>query len=741
MNYPYVRRMIPEPGDPKREVPVPETFYEQTDDELTEAEIKQMEADDQAIQTILLGLPEDIYAAVDSCEMAKKLVTCSVMMKGSEGRFLDIGIQEKKAKLFNEWERFTSTDGESIESYYHRFSKLMNDFKRNKHFPEKIANADGWRKWGNQFRQYAGQNFENQVVQNAVQNQSVQNVRNQNGVIVVPGIANQNGNGNVVAARAEGNANGNNGQKRRDAAYLQTQLLIAQKEETGIQLQAEEFDLMVATTDLDKIKKGSAEKDSTISFGVSGVEQEGGTVEQHPVTVEETRAYFESLYNNLAIEVEKVNTVNRKLRETNADLTTELARYKNQEKCFEISQEKYDKLERCVSDTLEPFSQKLDNENVELEFQIRNYAKENAHLKTAYQNLFDPINDYPLKTSREGKSVPNKPINASVRTNSITVSQPHVITKKDAISDSNGVGLYTLVDSERFWELSGIPCVHVMAAYYHMNMEPELGENTRETKKQRIRHPTEDEHHVSGVGRVMHCHNCWEVGHNKKGCQNQQRPKPSGMGTSIKSQLVPNSYVDQSTPPAVKKETIRIGSPIKRGEENQVTEGDSMDDGNLTAEEAEQERIRQIWAENEANDLYWENIAKEFRDEELLRPEDSLDNAYSFDTISDFHDNELNVHQVSVDLPANEAPENYTTEESQAEDPDPKPIVPTQESQIQTRSKIRKQVAASTSMRIFVKNGGRSERIAMMKAKKFKFDANGTGSIADKAFNVFEDKE
>nr|GEW45395.1 hypothetical protein [Tanacetum cinerariifolium] len=34
---------------------------------------------------------------------------------------------------------FTSTEGESIESYYHRFLKLMNDLKRNKHFPEKIA--------------------------------------------------------------------------------------------------------------------------------------------------------------------------------------------------------------------------------------------------------------------------------------------------------------------------------------------------------------------------------------------------------------------------------------------------------------------------------------------------------------------------------------------------------------------------------------------------------------------------
>ncbi|GJZ83014.1 hypothetical protein Tco_0648187 [Tanacetum coccineum] len=35
------------------------------------------------------------------------------------------------------------------------------------------------------------------------------------------------------------------------------------------------------------------------------------------------------------------------MKETKAELTTELARYKNQEKCFEISQEKYDKLERC----------------------------------------------------------------------------------------------------------------------------------------------------------------------------------------------------------------------------------------------------------------------------------------------------------------------------------------------------------------------------------------------------------
>nr|GFA87870.1 hypothetical protein [Tanacetum cinerariifolium] len=135
INGPYVRRMIPEPGDPNLEVPINETFHVQTDDELTKKELKQIEADDQGIQTILLGLPEEIYAAIDSCETAQEIwLRVQQMMNGS-----DIGIQEKKAKLFNEWERFTSTDGQSIESYYHRFLKLMNDLKRNKHFPEKIA--------------------------------------------------------------------------------------------------------------------------------------------------------------------------------------------------------------------------------------------------------------------------------------------------------------------------------------------------------------------------------------------------------------------------------------------------------------------------------------------------------------------------------------------------------------------------------------------------------------------------
>nr|GEX55627.1 reverse transcriptase domain-containing protein [Tanacetum cinerariifolium] len=73
LNGPYVKKMSPEPGDANRDITITETFHLQTDDELFDKELKQIEADDQAIQTILLGLPEDIYAAVDSCETAQEI--------------------------------------------------------------------------------------------------------------------------------------------------------------------------------------------------------------------------------------------------------------------------------------------------------------------------------------------------------------------------------------------------------------------------------------------------------------------------------------------------------------------------------------------------------------------------------------------------------------------------------------------------------------------------------------------
>ncbi|GKC06635.1 hypothetical protein Tco_0998245 [Tanacetum coccineum] len=62
----------------------------------------------------------------------------------------------------------------------------------------------------------------------------------------------------------------------------------------------------------------------------------------------------------------------------------------------------------CVSNTLDLLSQKLKDENVELAFQVLNYAKENAHLKTTYKNLFDSISMTQDQTKTMIDSLQNK---------------------------------------------------------------------------------------------------------------------------------------------------------------------------------------------------------------------------------------------------------------------------------------------------------------------------------------------
>nr|GEV78101.1 retrovirus-related Pol polyprotein from transposon TNT 1-94 [Tanacetum cinerariifolium] len=232
---------------------------------------------------------------------------------------------------------------------------------------------------GNQFGQYAGQVAQNQqgynawqnggiqVAQNTVQNAGGQSGGNQNRLVVVPGIANQSGSGNVVVARDEGTRMRNQARcyncrglghiarnctarpRRRDAAYLQTHLVITQKEEVGIQLQAEEFDFMAATGNLDEIEEvnancilmanlqhasisgtqldkapvydtdGSAEytdllepipepqlvpqNDNLVTSVAPSMVQSRGTVETSFAPNEETPAHQETVYRNLVDQV------------------------------------------------------------------------------------------------------------------------------------------------------------------------------------------------------------------------------------------------------------------------------------------------------------------------------------------------------------------------------------------------------------------------------------------------------
>nr|GEZ58470.1 hypothetical protein [Tanacetum cinerariifolium] len=299
-------------GDTNREVPVNETFHVQTDDELTQKELKQIETNDQAIQTILLGLPEDIYAAVDSCETAQEIWLREVdelkaerlaktqdplaLMATSNNPYNFPVLNQDQPSFNQNYMQQPMPNHEDItdpttamnnsltlmaKAFKLNYSTLTNNNQRISSNPRnrQIAQPTMNICQDRQMQMVGVHNVRNQVAQNL----RVQNVRNQNGLIGVPGNANQNlnGNGNLVAARAEGNATGHNGNqircyncrgvchfarnctvrpKRRDTAYLQTQLLIAQKEEARIQLQDEEFDLMAAAADLDEIEEVNANR-------------------------------------------------------------------------------------------------------------------------------------------------------------------------------------------------------------------------------------------------------------------------------------------------------------------------------------------------------------------------------------------------------------------------------------------------------------------------------------------------
>ncbi|GJW43998.1 gag-pol polyprotein [Tanacetum coccineum] len=262
---------------------------------------------------------------------------------------------------------------------------------------------------GNQVRQNVVQYDGNEVGQNAVHNPGIQNVENMNGLSVVPEIANQYGNGNVVTAPAEGNGNGINGNpircyncrgeghyasnctvkpRKRDAAYLQQQLQIAQEEEAGIQSTQVECEFMAAADayeETERVKVNCTLEDTLQQASLSGTQSDNAPVYDSDGSTEvpkDENCYDHDIFNMHTHEVQYT------------DLQTELDRTK-------------EKLENCI---------------------IKK-EKEYAVLWNNWTN--------PSKTSRVDNVVPNKLVKTSVRIKPITVSQQNVIHKQQANSDSN----------------------------------------------------------------------------------------------------------------------------------------------------------------------------------------------------------------------------------------------------------------------------------------------------------------
>ncbi|GKC57038.1 hypothetical protein Tco_1084636 [Tanacetum coccineum] len=85
------------------------------------------ESEKEAIHLILTGIGDEIYSTVDACKTAHEMWEAIERLQQGES----LNIQDVKTNLFWEFGKFTSHDGESMESYYSRFYKLMNEMIRN----------------------------------------------------------------------------------------------------------------------------------------------------------------------------------------------------------------------------------------------------------------------------------------------------------------------------------------------------------------------------------------------------------------------------------------------------------------------------------------------------------------------------------------------------------------------------------------------------------------------------------
>ncbi|GKD54244.1 integrase, catalytic region, zinc finger, CCHC-type containing protein, partial [Tanacetum coccineum] len=91
--------------------------------ELSAAEKIQADCDMKATNIILQGLPADIYSLVNHHRVAKDLwERVQLLMQGTS-----LTKQERECKLYDAFDKFTHIKGESLHTYYLRFTQLIND--------------------------------------------------------------------------------------------------------------------------------------------------------------------------------------------------------------------------------------------------------------------------------------------------------------------------------------------------------------------------------------------------------------------------------------------------------------------------------------------------------------------------------------------------------------------------------------------------------------------------------------
>nr|GEW36475.1 retrovirus-related Pol polyprotein from transposon TNT 1-94 [Tanacetum cinerariifolium] len=342
MNGPYVRRMISKPCDADHQVPINETFHEQTDDELTEKELKQTKDLHITDYTQLYDFLKYNQKEVDElkAERLAKIQDPLALMANSKNPYASLAPHQDLSSFNQNYLQHQIPNLEDITdpttAMNMALALIAKAFKLN----------------------YSTQTNNNQRISSNPNNRQ----------IAQPGM-------NISQDRQ-------------------------------MQMIGEEYDLMATAADLDEIEEVNAncilmanlqqasssgtQTDSTPVYDSDGSAKFMGTIRFGNDHVAAIMGFGDLQWGNILIT--RLGDLKGKSKDTS-----------------------------CVSDTRNLLSQKLENKNVELEFQVLNYTRENAHLKATYKNLFDsiyvslgktnalsnPVTSNSVSTPQEPKSVNN----------------------------------------------------------------------------------------------------------------------------------------------------------------------------------------------------------------------------------------------------------------------------------------------------------------------------------------------
>nr|GEX12790.1 hypothetical protein [Tanacetum cinerariifolium] len=238
----------------------------------------------QAIHLLLTGIVDEIYSTVDACKIAHEMWEVIERLQQYES----LNIQDVKTNLFREFGKFTSHDGEIIESYYTR-NKNVDTTSRYKN--------------DNQTRQFGNRRT-------------------------------------VNVAEARETVGSQEAKRVKDSTYHKEKMLLCKQAEKGVPLQAEQSDWLADTDDeideqeleahynfMERSKKQHSEKPKSMS-NTCAVEKVDCNVipdspdmcdndiqtDQNDVKCDDEHVALANLIANLKLDVDEITKIQKQLK-------------------------------------------------------------------------------------------------------------------------------------------------------------------------------------------------------------------------------------------------------------------------------------------------------------------------------------------------------------------------------------------------------------------------------------------